>query len=182
MEATDEALTNLSTLPQPEYVVTLANLLREELNGQPEQVVVYNQEWDIPPTGDWFIAVAFVNGTPYGQSKTYRATAEGLTEFQSQNVREMYSIMLFSSSDLARKLKQEILFAMNSDRSERFQGLYNFKIANLPTNFQDVSAVEATARLNRYDLDFNILVSYSRSRATPYFNKFTTSPAILVNP
>jgi hypothetical protein len=71
---------------------------------------------------------------------------------------------------------------MNSDRAERFQGLYNFKIANLPTNFQDVSAVEATARLNRYDLDFNILVAYTRSRATPYFDKFTTSPALLVNP
>lgn len=169
--------------PDPEYAVILANLLREEMNGRQDQVVVYNEDQPLPTDSDWYLMVAFLSGEVYGQSKSYIPTSAGLTESQGQNVKETYSLMLFSSSRLARLLKQEVLFAFNSDRAERLQALYNFKIANLPASFHDVSAVEATARLNRYDLDFNLLVAYSRQRATEYFDQFQNPPkTLLVNP
>ena len=165
----------------PEYIVVLVNLIREELSLAADQVVVYNQAWAIPPDERMYVVVEFRNGEPYAQSKTYRPTDTDLISVQTQNVREDYTIRLYCSGPESRQRKQEILFALNSDRAERYMELYNFKFANLPVSFQDVSAVEATARLNRYDLDFNLLVSYKQERSTLYYDTFQTS-TLLINP
>ena len=167
----------------PEYVVTLVNLIREEMSFAADQVVLYNQEWTVPSDERPYIVVEFRDGDPYAHSKTYQPSQDGtqLLEVQTQNVRERCTIRLYSAGPAARVLKQEILFALNSDRAARYMELYNFKIANLPTSFLDVSAVEATSLLNRYDLDFSLLVSYKRERNTLFFDQFQT-PELLINP
>jgi len=58
--------------------------------------------------------------------------------------------VIMSQNNDARARRQEILFALNSTRAEQLQEKYGFKIANLPTTFNDTSYVEGASRLTRY--------------------------------
>jgi hypothetical protein len=168
--------------PPTDYLVALAGLIQAQLNLQPDQVVIYNQQWVLPTDRNLYIVLEPRDSTPYGSSKRHECNSDGYTEVQTQNVREAVSIMLFSASDISRWARNQILFALNSDAAENLQEDLGFQIANLPTSFQNVSEVEATQRLSRYDLDFHILVAYTRRLTTPYFEKFTLPPEIVVNP
>ena len=173
----------LST-PVQEPILTLVQLIREELGLEAQQVVVYNQKWRIPPTGDLFIVIAFESSVPYAWSKNYDpvGSPDQLASVQTMNAAELYKLTLYCSNAASRIRKNEIILALSSDRSERLQELYQFKIANLSESFLDASAVEATARLNRYDISFRVLTSYEKRTPVPFFDQFPQSSKILINP
>lgn len=177
--------TPVAILPTPvqEPIITLVQLIRDELALERQQVVVYNQKWRIPPTGSLFIVVGFENSTPYSWSKNYIPNLkEQLVSVQTMNAAELYKITLYCSEAESRIRKNEIVLAMSSDRSERLQEQYQFKIANLSDSFLDTSAVEATARLNRYDISVKLLTSYTKNTSVPYFDEFPSPPRILIQP
>jgi hypothetical protein len=148
-------------------------------------VVIYNQAWKIPPDKRWYVVIAYLAGAPFGFKKVYcevpTTPDAGLNEVQSVNVRETYSITLYSESATARLRMNDIHFALNSDEAERLMAAHAFRIANLPISFVDVSAVEGSARLNRYESTVNILTVHTRTRNTLFYDKFTVPPKILVN-
>ena len=171
--------------PSPTLANWLAILLRNQMGGEQDQVVIYNQAWKLPPDKRWYLVIAYLAGAPYAYSKRYLDTPttpdQGLVECQSVNVRETYTFTLFSETSEARLRMNDIHFALNSDEAERMMAKHAFRIANLPVSFVDVSEVEATARLNRYESTVNILTVHTRQRNTPFFDKFTVPPEILVN-
>ena len=168
----DYAPGTLST-PVQEPIITLVQLFREELGLQSQQVVVYNQKWLIPPTGDLFIVLAFEGSEPYSWSKNYIPDLpDQLISVQTMNSAELYKLTLYCSNAASRIRMNEVILAFSSDRSIRLQELYQFKIANLSESFLDTSAVEATARLNRYDISFRVLTSYEKRTPVPFFDTF----------
>lgn len=176
-----------------ETIVMLVDLLRGDLlnpDGTPfaeDQVRVYNQKVPIPEDDRAYVVVAFRRARPYGLNKTYVSKPAippenlgTLTEVMDSTTQETYTISIFSSSKFARQLKEQILFALNCERAERFQEIHGFKIANLPDDFVDASAAEASAILNRYDISFNVLTRYHRERDVIYYDQFT-KPGIAIN-
>ena len=171
--------TRFLATPVQEPVITLVQLLREELCLEAQQVVVYNQKWKIPPTGDLFLVVAFESSLPYAWSKNYVPNlAEELISVQTLNSSELYKVTLYCSNAASRIRKNEVILALSSDRAQRYQELYQFKIANLSESFLDASQVEATARLNRYDISFRVLTSYEKRTSVPFFDQFPKSTII----
>lgn len=170
--------------PPREPILILAQLMREEMGLKEEEVVVYNQKWRIPPTGDLFIVVKFDTSLLYAWTKDYDPNDPkgGLVSVQTMNAAETYTVTLYCSEATSRIRKNEVVLALSSDRSERYQEKYQLRIANLSNNFLDTSEVEATARLNRYDISFNVLTSYEKRTQVPFFDSFPTPPEIVIQP
>ena len=159
----------------------LRALLVTELNVAADRVFVYNSKWNIPADDGLFVLVSFLRGKPYSTGRWYEDTADGLKEIQEMAVQETYTIDLFSRSAEARDRRNDVLFALNSTAAQQMCETYSMKIGDLPTAFNDLSHIEASARLNRYQLTFNVLRIERRERVAPYYSDLT-SPSLLIEP
>jgi hypothetical protein len=177
------------TEPQKELIVVLVGLIRERMKLKQEQVLVYNQNWKMPPDAGLHVVVSAQPGEKvYGSTLAYEDAGTGpngenlgLTEVQRVNVQESYSVDIMSFDGQARQRKQEIVFALNSTTAQQLAERYAFKIGNIPNHFVDVSAAEGPAMLNRYRATFNVLRGYTSTAEAPYFDKFGKSE-LLLNP
>ena len=87
-------------------------------------------------------------------------------------MRETLSIDILSANSEARTRKEEIAMALNSTYSQQQQELYSIKISNLPNSFIDLSGVEASRRLNRYNISFNVFSWRTKEKSIDYFDTF----------
>lgn len=166
-----------------EPIKVLGEILRSELDLKPDQVLLYNQKFDIPPDYRMYINLSILgtkNFAGYPDYETDPNTGD-LVETQVVNRQEMISILVYSRSDEARTRNWEIAAAMVSAYSQQLQEKYSLKIGTLPVSVTDVSEVEATDRLNRYALTFMVLAAYKRQKPVQYFDTFA-SPNLIVNP
>lgn len=168
----------------PEYAKIFAALIRGQMDLKADRVFLYNQKWNIPPDDGVFVNVGIIGDRPFGVSQHFEddEATGGLTEVQGTNIQEIYSVLIYSQNSEARRRRHEILFALNGVPAQQAQEKYSFKISNLPTDLLDVSQGEGSSRLNRYNLTFRVLVSYSRRRSVEFFDNFAGSPAVIVNP
>ena len=179
-------MTMPTPLPQqPELITILAGIIERELDLQEKgRVFIYNQKYTIPSDPGLFIDIAFDRSRPFGSSLRYRNDDQGrLVEEQYQCAQETYTVNLFSKNEEALRRSHEVIFALHGTYAQQQAEKYSFKFGFIPTNFVDVSAAEAAARLNRYSLTFNVLRSYSRNRVVEYFDKIQNPPqTLLTNP
>jgi len=180
---------------QYEFSKLLAQLLIDQLglNKNPDvpQVFIYNQKWEIPTVDGLFISIALLSEKIFGTSnRQYWSPqdnngAGGMREEITQNVQETYTIDLFSRDASARQLRFQVVAALHSTEAQQLCEQYSFKIATQPTSFIDLSEVEASARLNRYQCTLNVLRSYLQDNAIAWFDKFNIPPngkQLVVNP
>jgi hypothetical protein len=170
---------------KPELIVAICGLIESQLDLPPKRVYVYNSKWEIPKDDGLFVSVGYLGERPFGVSMHFENHPDDeseMIEVQTMNTQEHYSIDVFSRNTSARERKHEVIFALNSTEAERLCEQYSFKFGNLPTSFVDVSSVEASARLNRYSISFNLLRAHERRRAIESYNSFTGSPSLVINP
>lgn len=167
-----------------EIIKVVADVIQAELALANDRVYLYNQKWRIPPDEGLFVVVGFQSAKAFGAKTTYEndPITNELVEVQSVNQQETYTIDLLSRDSSARVRKQEVILALNSTLCQNAQEQYNFKIANLPTSFVDVSSLEATAILNRYQLAFNTLVVYQKIKSVLFYDQFQIPPVVHTNP
>lgn len=169
-----------TALPAPttttrEFIKVLADIIQTELDLEDEQVMLYNENQKIPEGTGIFIVLAYA-----GAAKTMANNNEILvdedtgvvTENQCINVLENISVDILSRDSSARLRKEEIILAFNSVYSKQQQELYQFKIFVQTINFIDVSELEGSSRLNRYQALFNVMTSYRKSKEIDYYNQF----------
>jgi hypothetical protein len=161
----------------------LVDILTFHMDLREDQIWIYNQKRKIPETSGLFIEVAFVGTRPFG-SNSYQDEDEvgNFCEFQAVNVQEAYKIVLYSRDESAFTRAHEVLFAINSNAMQQACEKYSFHVGRIPHSFIDTSAVEASARLFRQDLDILTLRHYTKKRVIDYFDKFNIPPNIHVNP
>lgn len=167
-----------------EIIKVVADVIQSEMGLGNDRVYLYNQKWRIPPDEGLFVIVGFMGARAFGAKTEYEndPITNELVEVQSVNQQEMYTIDLMSRDSSARVRKQEVILALNSTLCQQMMEQYNFKIANLPATFNDVSALEATAILNRYQLAFNTLVVYRKVKSVQFFDSFQIPPEVHTNP
>lgn len=134
-----------------------------------ERVMFYNQKWDIPPDDGLFVEIEFRYAKPYSNRNQLQDIQGVTTEVADVNMQEHYTVRLFSKNLDALRRKEEVLMALASIYSQNQQEKNSFRIAPI-MNIQDVSEVEASARLYRFDIDVVVLAWYTKKQAQTYYN------------
>lgn len=170
-----------------ELMKALCSLLESQLLLPPNHVFIYNQKYDIPSDDGLYAYVGFQRSIPFASSRKEEnvpatSTSDAfLQEVQTMNVREFYTINLYSRSAAARQRNHEIIFALHSNQCEQLQERFAFKMSYLPLSMHDISHIEGAAIINRYQLTFSLLRAYTRTRPIEYYSIFTIPPTLIIN-
>lgn len=157
-------------------------ILEHELQLKPEQAMLYNQKFDIPPDDRLYLYVGFLGSKTFSSRGAYQndPVSNTLVQVQTANRQEMYSIHLYSRSAEARLRNWEVSPALAGDFAEQMMEMRSMKIGWLPTSMNDVSGVEGTARLFRYALTIRVLVAYEKIVPVPFYDSFR-QPQVITN-
>ena len=161
----------------------IRSILLPELSLAEDQVMLYNQRFELPPDDRMYVTLAILGTKTFGAATTYEndPVSDVLREVQRINRQEMISILLFSASREARERNWEVAAALTSTLAQQVMEANSFSIGRVPTSMTDVSEVDGTTRLNRYSLTFNVLVGYTRAKPVPFFDKFGIPPLVHTN-
>ena len=169
--------------PPIEPIKVVANILQARLGLKDEQVMLYNQKIDIPPDERLYLVLAVLGSKTFATKTKYEndPVSDVLTEVQTTNRQEIYSIRMRSWSNEARTRNWEVSPALKSTLAQQQMEQASISIGYLPTSMNDISRLEGTAILNEYALTIRALVSYEIGQPVDYFGQFAT-PQISSNP
>ena len=152
-------------------VQLIAQILQRGLTLTDDQIWIYNQRREIPPTPGLFVIVELNGVMPYGSQNKFNPATD--TETLSQTLQEMITIHAFSRDTTAVERMAEIFGVLNSTYSQQVQELEGFKIGVVPTTVNDVSSLEGAALLYRIDITLRVLRGYSITRAVDVYDTFS---------
>lgn len=150
-------------------IQVLRDILVHEMGVDEERIMFYNQKWDIPTDSNLFMELEYKYGTPYSNRNSLPIIKGVATEQGDVNMKEKYTIKIFSKDTSALARKEEILMALASIYSQQQQESNSFRIFPI-MQIQDVSEVEASARLYRYDIEVTVFAWYSKTKIQEYYN------------
>ena len=160
----------------------IQEILSRNLKIPAERITNYNSDWDIPKDDGIYIIIKIDSNPPYATRNQYfqqknSAGEDSLFERQSMAVLESVTISVISKSVEARKMTPLVMLALSSTYSIQLQEKYGIKLS-LPES-RDASDLEATARLNRFDILVKIYRGYSNEMEVDYFDKFPLANPII---
>ncbi len=141
------------------------------LNIDSKRVWAYNGTQDLPEDNDLFIILSFRDVTPYSNIKRHKETENGLQEVITTNTAEDVLISLISRNTQARMAAFKISGAFKSDNADYIQEKNSFHISTI-NPVVDNSFLEATARLNRFDVTVRVIRAYEDVQDIDYYDKF----------
>ncbi len=147
-------------------------ILVNQLGLNAQDVNIYDEKWKIPPTENLFIVLEYRSGECIANRNLFDATGGDPVEYQEINMLEQITVGVFSRDRSATQRKEEVLMAILSSYAQGIQEKYSFKIARVG-NIADLSAVEGTAMLKRYDIDLSVYAWYSKNVTPGYIDNFT---------
>jgi hypothetical protein len=150
----------------------VANIVKEFLGLADDQVVIYNQKWNIPTDSRLYVVVSLASTMPYSASKKPLGGTSSLSNKHTLNTQETLKIDLLSAGQDAVARMPEVIMALGSDYSQSLQELHGFKLATIPTSVQDTSAAEVTRMLFRTTVEVKVLRAYNISKTVAYYDKF----------
>lgn len=149
----------------------IKQILVNEMELPKKRIWAYNADVDIPKDTKLFIILSFGQRSPYSNNIRYQDTVDGLNEIQTMNVSEEIIISLLSKSTEARDRAYEVQMALNSTFSQQLQAKNRLFISRTG-DVHDASFLEATSRINRFDVKCDVLKSYDKIKAVEYYDKF----------
>lgn len=152
----------------------IRKLIQEYMDLDPTRVVIYNQPAAIPPVDGLWVAVQFEFSRPLSNRSSYKQNADDsgeLDQVQDSNFQSHFTIKIMSKDETALMRKEEVLMALTSDLSQRYQEDNSFLLSFIG-DIRDVSEVEASARLYRYDIEVIALDWYKKSKTVPSYDNY----------
>lgn len=170
-----------------ELAVVIADILTKRIKLlRSNPVLLYNQKFRIPPNDSLFLYVAYLFEKPMANNtkvKNDPTSDVGMVEENVYQAQEWYQIEAYSKGPEAFQRKHEVLTAMKSVYAQQQAEFYGFKIGTVPPSMTDLSAVEGSARLNRYALRIPFLRGYLTRTPVEAFTIFQNPPKqILTDP
>lgn len=156
-----------------EPILIIADIIQNEMGLTNSQVFIYNQDYKLPETSGLFIVLVNDSSEIYSNSNKYVGTANSSQEVINLLAKEEYSINIMSKNSEARTRKEEVVMALISNYAKQQQDLYQFKIAQIPNSFTNVSELEGAGMLNRFVINLSVLTWKQKTKDIPYFNQFT---------
>ena len=149
------------------------NIIQRQMDLNPEQVLLYNQKWNLPPNVGIHVTGQFLGANPISnRSIVEDRGAGGFVEVQDSNFQEMYQIKIMSRDDSALFNKHKVLMALASVYSQQIQEENSFMIAPISSSFVDISEVEGTAILFAYAITITVHAWYRIERAVDFYDRF----------
>lgn len=162
------------TAPTKEAAKIIADILVAQLGLLPGHIMLTNQKWFIPEDQGLYVAIGYVSGKVQGQNNYSVPTGGGMTEIQQISMLYEISIDLMSYDDSARVKKELAYMGLMSVASQQIQELHNVQVARQPTPFQDISMLEESGRLNRYQALIAVTQLITNNVAgIPYYSDFS---------
>ncbi len=156
-----------------EPILIIADIIATELALSPDRVFIYNQDYKLPEDSGLFIVLVNDSSEVYSNSNQFIGNQNTSQEVINYLAREEYSINIMSKNSDARTRKEEVLMALASYTSQEAQDKYQFKIAQIPSSFTNVSELEGAGMLNRFVINVSALVWKQKTKSIPYFDQFT---------
>ncbi len=141
------------------------------LNIASDRVWAYNGTQDLPQDNNLFIVLSYRDITPYSNIKRHKQTENGLQEVLTTNTSEDILISLISRNTQAREAAYKVSNAFKSDIAQYLQEKNSFHISTI-NPITDKSFLEATARLNRFDITVRVIRAYEDIQDIDYYDKF----------
>lgn len=135
------------------------------------RVWAYNGTQNLPQDNGLFIVLSFMSRDPYANVSHYEDTQNGYIEKQSVNVAEDVLISLISVNTEARDRVFEVPMALKSAFSQYTQEKNHIHISTIG-QVMDSSFVEASTRLNRFDVTCRVIRTYEQTIDIDYYDKF----------
>lgn len=149
----------------------LKTIIDRQLNMPQGRVWAYNGTQDLPKDNNLFIILSFMQRNPYSNTSKYKSTPQGLQEVQSVNAAEDVLISLLSRNTDARDRAFEIPMALKSAFSQYIQEKNKIHISTIG-EVGDASFLEASSRLNRWDITCRVIRTYEKVQDIDYYDKF----------
>ncbi len=139
----------------------LRMILIQQMDLDEDRVNIYDEKWKIPPDDDLFIVLEYRAGKCIANRNTFISTGGEPEEHQDLNMLEDIIIGIFSRNRSATLRKEEVLMALMSSYAQSLQEAYAFKISRAGT-IQDLSELEGSAMLKRYDIEVKVFAWYEK--------------------
>lgn len=152
----------------------IKNILDTQMSMPVNRVWAYNADVDLPKDGNLFIVLRMAYRTPFSNNTRMKPTETGFEEHQTMNVAEDIIISLLSKTTEARDRAYEVQMALGSTYSIQQQELNKLHISRIGEVY-DASFLEATSRLNRFDVRCRVLRSYDIINNIDYYDTFSGS-------
>lgn len=141
-----------------------------------DRVNIFNQKFNIPEDNELFINLFEVFSRPYGStSRSFeRVQEDGSTAFVNEQTlccQQQVRVLLFSANMDAWRRKEEVAMAMGSNYAQQVQEKYGMKFGWIPPA-ENMSELEGTRMLNRFDIDVPVLCTFKKERVIPYYDTF----------
>ena len=149
----------------------IKGIIDKQMNMPKGRVWAYNGTQDLPQDNNLFIILSFMETSPYSNITRYKNTENGLQEVQTVNVAEDILISLISRSTEARDRRYEVSMALKSAYAQYIQEINHFHISTINI-IRDGSFLEATSRLNRFDVQCRVIRAYEKVQDVDYYNKY----------
>ncbi|MBO5927381.1 MAG: hypothetical protein J6Q32_00825 [Clostridia bacterium] len=149
----------------------IKTIIDKQMNMPTDRVWAYNGTQNLPQDTGLFIVLSFMNRDPYANVSRYEPTQNGYIEKQSVNVAEDVLISLISVNTDARDRVFEVPMALKSAFSQYIQEKNHVHISTIG-QVMDSSFMEATSRLNRFDVTCRVIRTYEQIIDIDYYDKF----------
>lgn len=159
-------------------VVTSLDLLRDiiqqEMTLQDPQIWMYGQQLIIPTGPGLYVNIEFKYSRVYSSRNLTPVDDGEISQEQNVNTQEFLTVQLFSRDWTAFQRKEEAAMALKSVYAQQIQEKYAFKLSVNP-QILDLSSVEASAMLYRYDVPVTVLTAYKKTKAVAWYDKFNVN-------
>jgi hypothetical protein len=156
-------------------IEVVAQLIKDFMALDNDQIYIYNQDFNLNNSGKLQVIIQYTSSEPYSITNKFIPADEGVEGAKEKIVmlvKENYTINIVSKGEEARTRKEELLLALITNQAANIQEQYQFKLANLPNNFIDISGVEGAGSLNRYAINISLLTYHSKELDTAYYDTF----------
>jgi hypothetical protein len=161
-----------------EIIKLVADIIKVEMDIPNERIMIYNQKWNLPNIQEMFIYLGYLADPIIASNRYYEDREDGFYEVQTLQKMTSLSINVFSANDEARLRKEEIILALSSTYAQQRQEKYGFKVFRIPSGFTDISQVEASRMLNRYNITIDVINQVKKEKKVDYYDKYSITTKI----
>ena len=145
----------------------VCDVIQQELGLEDTQVMEYNEEFMIPTVPGIFIVASIVNDKILAVENSLDADGN---EVQEVAMMSMIQIDIMSKNQEARERRIEVVAALGSMYAQEQYINNSMKVGRIPADFVDTSALEESARMNRYTATVTVNSLYRKTKDGAYYN------------
>jgi hypothetical protein len=135
----------------------IADIIQKGMNLDSSRIWIYNTRREIPVDKGLYVIVGNLSVKPFGVNRSNDLVTGGLTEHLTQQFQENIYIEIFSSDTSAMLRLPELIGSLNSTYSEQQQEKLGLRIASVPVTINDISSLEGTTILYRFNITYNVI-------------------------